>query len=781
MDMSGREDIKLFMRDCWNNATPADEFFEKVREQYSQKDIQFVGLHLLTLIGRANRQATFVLSYVSRLLINDPIFFISAIHDSDICQVTGLTRMIASIGDTMFDNLEVGSEIAAQCAVRALKLVMSNEDRRLVTQAVKKLAMSPNFAILVASGRIYCKSEFARVAAEFKDLRPLGDDRNSTSHPALVTALTATTISNTSVILSHHLGIVDLYAFTAHMWKVSTKMNDLYMPVVKKDVLRHMIRRYISAPSLVLAFAITNLCVGVLKPEYVDANGRVEREALKCMIQEMHDEDEAILRTQMYSESNSTTRGLEIVSPFPEEMSVDDAVALFTETPSSIKPERMLDQALKYPAIAQDVGPLFLSLLRIETVDKAVLVIDHVMKRARDFRILLAAQKILFDVEKALADLVLRVTDETTFQKLWFFLLFLFYTAENCGAKSIIDEVTKFSQSCEKPVQLALSVFHWENEIDLSQRNASFTFETFEFIPTMVEKCHEFVLLLSETLDMDSAVRCLEKHPYLWPSALMWTMKTAHPGAHVFLTTKAPSHKLVNTMLKHVSVCLRDPTKTWNSVLENPSFEVCRRFGPKSIQELHMTLPVEIGFLASINEIQNKFARRIVIAWRAWISLFGIAAFIDSLLEILLWTVQVGRDPYFAINCFRCVACALVMICNDNGELNREIIHSSMKHVTTELCSGIAGSGIAEFCIIVAMGSHDNCSELFAELLEFRKKLLEDGADSRSAQVGYCTGLIKAGIYLPLVRQITPDVFDKLMVKHEWQAAIDYFLIRSQE
>ena len=775
--MDASVEIKLFMRDCWNNVTPADEFFEKIHERYSQKDIQAVGLHLLSLIGRANRQATFVISYVSRLLSDDPISFISAIDDSDDRQVIGLARMIASFGDTMFDNLDVGSEEAARCAVRALKLVMSKDDRQLVQGAVKKLAMSPNFAILVASGRVFCRDEFREVAATFRYQDPLniGGQLGSLSLPPLVTAINANALMSSNVI-SAHLGIIDLYAFAAHMWKMDTEMNSLDLPVLKKDVFKHLFRRFISSPSLLLAYCITNLCVRSLKPEIQDRD-----EALRCIIRELHQEDEDRLRTHMSYEDNPGVRGIGLVSPFPEEMSVDEAIDMLTARPDHLDMTRLLDQALEYPAIVQDVGPLLISKLKWEHLHEVIPIVDHFMTRVRDFRVVLTVQKLMTDIERALAELVVHVRDEATFQSLWFFLVFFIYAAESSGSEMVIEETKRFVASCEEPIRSALGLFLWDTEIDLARGNVR-TFEDFDMMPSFTTKCYEFVMLLGGTGDLDRAAQYVKEHPYLWPSVFMWTMKTQDQRAQIFMKMKPPNHKLLNTMLKHVAVCLRDKEKNWNSVLANPSFDVCKRFGPKSIEDLHLTLGVEVGFLASVSEINKKFLRRIVISWRAWIALFGIGAFIDSLLEILMWTVQVGRDPYFAMNCFRCVASSLAMICDKNKEIKRQIVRKSMSKVTSDLSPGVAGTGIAEFCLIIAMGSDEACAELFGELLEFRKQLLAEGPVVGSAQVGFCVGLIKAGIYLPLIQNmITPDVFDKLMVKHEWQAAIDYFVIRSKQ
>jgi hypothetical protein len=91
------------------------------------------------------------------------------------------------------------------------------------------------------------------------------------------------------------------------------------------------------------------------------------------------------------------------------------------------------------------------------------------------------------------------------------------------------------------------------------------------------------------------------------------------------------------------------------------------------------------------------------------------------------------------------------------------------------------GEGVAEFCLIttVAMASQgwEFAQTAFKELLEHRKRLVDQAPPTGTAKLGFCVSLMKGALYVPSLRAlIEPEMFGTPIMRQEWQAAIGYFV-----
>ena len=79
------------------------------------------------------------------------------------------------------------------------------------------------------------------------------------------------------------------------------------------------------------------------------------------------------------------------------------------------------------------------------------------------------------------------------------------------------------------------------------------------------------------------------------------------------------------------------------------------------------------------------------------------------------------------------------------------------------------------------LASGRNWKHIFGQLLETRKKFLAEGTQTGTVKISFCLSLLKSAVYIPKLQDmITSDMFDQLMMKHEWETAIDYFIIKSK-
>jgi hypothetical protein len=140
-------------------------------------------------------------------------------------------------------------------------------------------------------------------------------------------------------------------------------------------------------------------------------------------------------------------------------------------------------------------------------------------------------------------------------------------------------------------------------------------------------------------------------------------------------------------------------------------------------------------------------------------------------------------DPLSGIDFFRCAACLVVLACESDEELLYDAIVTTLDVIETDDCGvGVNGNGFAEFCLILTISMVTQAQEMFGKMLERRLKFVEQAPAVGTPKLSFCIALIRGALYVPVLRKlIEPEVFGTPMMRHEWQAAIDYFIARGND
>jgi hypothetical protein len=330
----------------------------------------------------------------------------------------------------------------------------------------------------------------------------------------------------------------------------------------------------------------------------------------------------------------------------------------------------------------------------------------------------------------------------------------------------------KFVQDTPTPLQHFLRAFaSW----DLGGE-PSVSIEALETLPPL-QMCVEFLLLLANGADVALLAPMLIRHEFLWPSALTWAIATGEPRARALLAPKPPNVPFINDLFYHASVCVSKRPSPWLLLLDRPDFRLLRRFCPGSINAIHFFLASDIAALVTIVTVAQKPSTRIVFSWRAWVAGFGLEEFVRTLLYVLIWNIQVCTDPLSAMTFFKCAACLMVVVCEGNEDMLRMAICTAVDVVENADCGiGVNGDGLAEFCLILTVAMR-KAKDMFGDLLEHRRRLVDQAPPTGTAKLGFCVSLIKGALYVPSLRGlIEPQIFGTPMMRQEWQAAIDYFI-----
>jgi hypothetical protein len=470
--------------------------------------------------------------------------------------------------------------------------------------------------------------------------------------------------------------------------------------------------------------------------------------------------------------------GIGAVSLFPDMMTLDEAIRRFASCPIAIDDSALLDlleTALRWPCLTARVVDILIENLVPGRIGQAIVLINQFMRRFRDAHLLLMVQDRLIDVCRAMMPLLFELQNEEHFQTVWFFFLSLFNFSLMPGSTKLNTEMTAFAETTPQPLRdFLLAVL-----CDEIAGKARHSLATFREIPTPLERCTELLLMI-DTTSIDALVRSsvLDDFPYLWPSVLMYIIATQNKAAAVLLSKKPPNHRLVNTLFYHASICALNRNNRCHSILSEPDVRMFKKFPPQALSDIHFGLTSDLGLLVKAYPLGNKTICRIIFAWRGWAGFFGLEQFIKALLGVLIWDIHLSMDPLSTLSFFRSAAALVSVVCEKDLEATKRVIAVATHLLEEEDCGPcVNGDGLAEFCLVLTASLRPACTETFDYLLDFRKKLGDNMPHNGSAKLGFCVTLIKGALYRKELRErIKPEVFGEAMMKHEWQAAIDYFV-----
>jgi hypothetical protein len=659
----------------------------------------------------------------------------------------------------------------------ALLLSLTVPDPVLCRKAVRKLSLSPYFSILIASGRRHCRDYFDHVRALFLELRPIAGkfDQYHSVRRHLISAFEPQRPPVLGFLVPH-LSFLVLLASAADLTCYSATGPDDYVLLALKITFRQLFRHYLSRRGLLCGYFITTCC-----PQWIVGAGSYssafDRDLFIRCLNDIDPKAGDCGPCQGAVWEDPPGSGIGIVSVFPDLMPLDEAIRRFGSCPVAIDDTLLPDliqTALTWPCLTARIVDILIENLMIGRIAQAIVLINQFMPKFREVHLLMMAQRRLIDVLAATVPLLFDLQNKEHFQTVWFFFLSLLHFSLMLGSQRLNAEIAPFAERVPQPLRgFLLAVLN--DEIPGKARHS---FATFWEIPTPLERCTELLQLIDTTsIDALAHSNFLDDCPYLWPSVLMYIITTQNRAVAVLLSKKPPNHRLINTLFYHANVCASNRIDRWHSILSKPDVRMFRKFPPRTLFDIRFILTSDLGLLVKVHPLGNKALFRILFSWRAWAGSFGLEEFVRALLGVLIWNIQVSMDPLCALHFFRSAAALVSVVCERDLGATKRVITVATRLLREDCGPGVNGDGLAEFCLVMIASLRPDCQDTFDYLLDFRKKLIDDMPRNGSPELGFCVALIKGALYRKELRtRIKPEVFGEAMMKHEWQAAIDYFI-----
>jgi hypothetical protein len=515
------------LRSCWNDQIPACDFPAKLAVSDSS-ELLTVASSLIDLCSSDSDPTPFFLDYLTSLCVSLPDPCMSIFTDPSPSSSRGLLRLLSRSGDTLFNSMDAGSEFSARCALSALELCL---DPPLdSSHAIVLLCKSHAFSVLIASARLWFYDEILQIRVSFDEAFPQSDLPLSIPFPRTLLRRAVLIDDLTQHILFTRHEILSAVVSNLPMWSFVSKTFSMANRVTFYHLYLHVVSDFLEGPTLVGAFLVTNLLVRI-----VNSIGQ------ENVSQGLKNSDLVIL-------FDSLRQCSEQVTPFDEKeeyncdflshMNLDELQKFFTAKPPRFDDNALADTVFRFPLMASELAEHILVQMENSPSAVAARFADQVIERCSDFSALIIKQGIFLEFITRAFDIACEAKSADNFFSLWMLPLTLLWFAWGSGPEIIRGLIPEFVYSYR---QGELASFLC-NLLEISD-------EPPKGNPRIVAPYGECLAfgerLLDSTSFPDSLIR-LGARPYLWPSALLWSLKLPVKNVRKLIHESMPPSHLLN-------------------------------------------------------------------------------------------------------------------------------------------------------------------------------------------------------------------------------------------
>ena len=782
------EDARVFIKKCWNERCSDSEFLERFHSAFeSDEQRNAITRRLMELCGKQYEPTQFILKYLFAVVSEDPCLVSSVVDYTDE-QVLGCIRLFEQYGGNLFATLTIGKEESAKWAVNALRMVLaypSNEESKL---AMAEMMHSPFFSILLASARVYAVDEFVEVRRMFIDkfqTRSFWYEIQSEIPNTEIyfwSALFADRVNNRHIWESTH-ALLRLISQTTYSWNLKERFLHFLNDV--SHIYSHLIDEFVQSPTLTNAYIVTNLFPRVLASKSESANGVIpfapyNRELVVGLVASLTDES-ALQNETLQGLPHEALKVPKIERKICEYtlygLGRDKLTELLTKLPDHYDIENILLTVLEYPAFASEAVGIITK--RLDDMTSTVALCDQILASAYDFTILLFNQGFFVSFLVCLANVMNNTLDDFHFEKLWYLLnTMLRYTAWRSGSRIMREQCLQVLEQCDPALRDLLSVV-----IGIKKYVPTQSFQTLQLSNQMspANKLYTFYNYLMTTGCIGPHTELTRTYPYLWQIAADWGMITRDKSALCLSTAAVPPYHIAFVSFYHLMMVLVKPLRACEAVYDYPDYDLILEFPPGDISKIQHWIISDITSSMKTQPVQPKRAWITALKWRAWIQIFSLETFIRNLVTTLTWNIQSNTDPIYARDLFITAALLLVSAADEDPAQLRAIIRIIIAVIEEGSSTILDGAELAKLCVVLVISMRDQWKESFSKLLEIKHRMVTEESDSECSKIIFALNLVRITLYISdLQNLMLPHMYEVLVLKQDWQTAIDFFIARSK-
>lgn len=829
--------IQQFLRNCWNQNISSDEFYKRVQEQFHDQVYEIAQV-LITYLVNLQEQPPILIDYLHILYMHHTSRLIPLINSDDNKHIQIFSNMFENYGDAIFIELEIGEIESTRCVLEFFNKLAAFPSENCVA-ILKKMALSYSFSVLVASMRLFFPKEFKKMKTALKEkvIRKVSRDYLRNSISLFVLALI-----NDNLILTRfkkfHSSFVTLYLSAIHLWSYKITNDKLISIGVSKHLLFHVMREFVNHPSMLYGTYIIQKFQDFAThyyPSFKEPYYKMPYQQKLAFFTEMH-------KNCILCPIDETEEMDMYCNYFPCGMTVEDAMQLFGTVPETFNKEEFFETALKYPAYSMELIDFFISNLTIGKITTACSLCSQANKHIVDFLKVIVDSDHYSDILKKLVTLLYAIDHDNQFEPIWITFLSLikfgwapggqgtrkmitdFINVQNEKLKQFLElfllppvlkpEVKMPARSSSSimlrvqsensssdsdflknmiqiasqppPQQKAFTPMNNQQIIMMNQMmNSIQTTIKFQKIKNAgfndippIEKCIKLYGYISED-NMDTVVVLLEQFPYLWLTAISWGINTKSKRIKALFKLKYPEHEILKFMVKEMMAIIYYKNGIRGKI-HLPDMDYLMATAPVvKIAEVRLSAELKKLYIQYPKLYDAELITSLVVEERAWIAVYGIRTYINSLLKALAVEIKTISNMIKAWEVAKIVSSLLIVINDNNNEQIYEILHY-MEDIVDKTDIDIDFSILAEICFALIMAVDKNENVNSQETTEFYQHFYSSLETKNQKHMDFFYSLIKTSIYWPFLhRYIQDDAVKILIIYQDYRSAVEFYISRA--
>ena len=485
--------------------------------------------------------------------------------------------------------------------------------------------------------------------------------------------------------------------------------------------------------------------------------------------------------------------------------------------------ETIYDSIFQYPAFSTLAISTFLEMIGRDDFVGCANLSRQILQSSshlQDFRIFIYSRGNFFVFIMQLFHMTTMITDEEIFYPIWMLALSLLRFTWGSGTVGIYERFIIFIDAVEPlPLRYFLRILlqiepqkedllesrEIEYIIDEKSDNSNNSDDLIgfsKFYPFYVA-ARSLKYLLQGKIKLDYFCNLIVDHPYLWPTALLYSYSVPTPQNRLILIkVKQPNEELIKLLFKQVMLRMMDnESKKWFAASEMNDLMIMRENPPNFPGEIIGIISDQIKMFAM--PITLRFSKIIGLSniWLALAEHFGFEIFTHILLHEIL-KIMDNMDGYNGFDSFDVKPSIFfsnskltnftnsighvfsVFINYQNGQLMKLIkmfIDIANNESDFFVKSDIACS-YAQFVLIVINDTKENWKEAFKIIVEKCKATLQESCSvDQKKRVKLALSFIRVSLIVPKLRDIL--IKDDLIIQalidiNEFSTIIDFIIAK---
>lgn len=772
------------LKQFWNLESTGEQLSEAIIQQYSKEEIISLAFCLFNWIKKGIELPNHFIECLSILFIKYRYEIIASTPLDDENRVSLLLHFFIKAGENLFNDFHIGTKSNARFSLTISEICLSGSNK-LASHAIISLSSLPFFPTLISSGRIFDRSNFYRTRSIFIKKRPF-DDCNLIRTQALelfFRALLAERVVRVE-IMRFRQDLNDLIDSMIQMMRIRKNACNIYNINLLMNFLSNSVIKFQNDNSVHRAF-LNNLIVEAVYNELQDHFGRETPKMANSEIQRFIDENFADLHQSALPVNESHIKivfehwyddylykNMNIQIPKSIYDLIDDIdINYYAKIPTKIDESRIFEEVSRFPSLSVALSQLIMMKASIKTIKSFSSICRQALEIFDDFRPFIYQSDTFSQLILKMSELIPLIIDETDFEYIWILFLSLIKFTYGIGSKVANEEIISCVDSMEASVKsFVLFFLNIDKEQIMIQILKRMLLKNKPVLP--FDRC---INILATTSHKDICKE-LEGKSYLFPTILASMLN----NRVYFQIPKFKDYKLLNAMFFSILVSVSSNTQEkWKQFLKFPDYDMFVAFPPASLHDTEYFV---------IDSLQSKDFRKyqtLVIAFRAWLHVFGsktFVRFVFDTLKTLHMKPSLSESLVHHPNLLFWIFGVIFMEVNESKnplflEMMRDFV-DIFKNENYEQCGDQFGS----LFVGAILGADLDIEEIRLFILEIISEFYHQEASVESRGWILSLSFVKSAVCFDLLIPLLPiETIEILVDDVDYPELIDFFISKGEQ